>query len=360
MFKVQTGRVIKIISKRVGLTKVILNVNDEEQKAIGYNDLIGEINLDDEVIVNTTARALALGTGGYDFIIWILGKTNDFLKGSGHIMKLRYTPYQIKTLSVEEPASPYHQQIESFNSLDNTPVVVATLHSMIAPIVAMIKSKIPELNINYIMTDGAALPISLSNLVYFLQDENLIDQTITVGHAFGGGLEAVNVYSGLIAAKEINQADIIVVAMGPGIVGTNTKYGFSGVEQAEILHAVSTLGGIPIAVPRVSFADDRSRHYGLSHHSRTNLGELTLIKVKLGLPYLSSAENDLLQEQLISSNIINKHEVLYRSSDGIIEELSRLNFELKSMGRSIIDDPVYFSTAGIAGILAVEELERRE
>ena len=31
--------------------------------------------------------------------------------------------------------------------------------------------------------------------------------------------------------------------MGPGIVGTGTKYGFSGIEQGQIIDAINTLSG---------------------------------------------------------------------------------------------------------------------
>ena len=36
-------------------------------------------------------------------------------------MKLRYTPMQLKVLSVEEEDSPYHQQLADADSIDGTP-----------------------------------------------------------------------------------------------------------------------------------------------------------------------------------------------------------------------------------------------
>ena len=54
---------------------------------------------------------------------------------------------------------------------------------------------------------------------------------------------------------------------GPGIVGTATRLGFSGIEVGPVLDAAAGLGGAPIACLRVSFADPRARHRGVSHHS---------------------------------------------------------------------------------------------
>jgi hypothetical protein len=89
----------------------------------------------------------------------------------------------------------------------------------------------------YVMTDGAALPMQFSQAVNWLKEQGIIHGTVTVGHAFGGELEAVNIYSGLLAAYEAFHPDVIIVTMGPGIVGTGTKWGFTGVEQGMVLNA---------------------------------------------------------------------------------------------------------------------------
>ena len=81
------------------------------------------------------------------------------------------------------------------------------------------------------MTDGAALPIYLSKNVDTLKKKGLIDNTITIGSAFGGDYECINIYTALITAKEVLKADVVFVSMGPGIAGTGTKYGFTGIEQ---------------------------------------------------------------------------------------------------------------------------------
>ncbi|MCK8816606.1 DUF3866 family protein [Natroniella sulfidigena] len=358
MLEIKQGKVIEVLSQRKGLTKIKVKVDNIEKRGISYDDLVGQVEVGDEVILNTTATSLRLGTGGYDFVIYILGKEQE-LTGAGHIMKLRYTPYQIKTNSVEEQNNPNYKSIKEFKSLNGTPVVVGTLHSMLPAITVAIKENRPETNITYIMTDGAALPLKLSELVYQMQSAGLIDHTITSGHAFGGELEAVNIYSALVAASQINQADIIVITMGPGIVGTGTKYGFSGVEQAEILHAVKSLGGGPIAVPRISFSDSRKRHYGLSHHTRTNLGELSLVKAKIGIPKFNKQKYlEIIKKQLIEFELAAKHQIIYREGEEIISYLDKLDFKVQTMGRNYQQDREYFITAGVAGLLANKELRR--
>jgi len=357
MIEVRQGKVVEILSQREGLTTVQLEIEGEQKKGIGYDDLIGEIRKGDQVLLNTTATSLELGTGGYDFIIYILNQARERAK-QGHIMKLRYTPYQIQTFSVEEQDSPYHERINNFHSLSGTPVVVGTLHSMLAPITVMAKASSPKVKITYIMTDAAALPLRFSNTVDFLKGKGIIDSTVTIGHAFGGDLEAVNIYSGLISAYEISEADIIVVCMGPGIVGTGTKYGFTGIEQANILNAVYQLGGSPIAVPRIGFGDKRERHYGLSHHSRTTLGELTMVESKVGIPYLDRKKAGVIKEQLVEAGINHKHQIIYREGDRVLKELKSLEFTFKTMGRGLAEEKEYFMTAGIAGIIASEELRK--
>ena len=67
----------------------------------------------------------------------------------------------------------------------------------------------------YVMTDGAALPIALSDLVVDLGDRGWLAGTITAGHAFGGDLEAVSVPSALLLAVDGARADLVIVAHGP-------------------------------------------------------------------------------------------------------------------------------------------------
>ena len=100
-----------------------------------------------------------------------------------------------------------------------------------------------------------------------LKEAGWIEGSVTVGQAFGGDLEAVTVHNGLLAARLVLGADIAIVTQGPGNLGTGTRWGFSGVAAGEAINAAAVLKGQPVAALRVSEADQRDRHRGVSHHS---------------------------------------------------------------------------------------------
>ena len=267
MFQVEYGVVLRVTRDLPGLQEAVVQVGEETAPALNYPALTGRVKKGDRVTLNTTAVRLQLGTGGYHFVMGVEGAVGGAVaKGvaaGGHIMKLRYTPWQVKVRAAEEEESPHHQEIKGFSSLDGIPVLVGGLHSMIAPALLAYRAlQAAPVRVAYIMTDGAALPLPFSRLVRKLKECGLLQTTITCGHAFGGDLETVNFYSALAAAKAAAGAGLILAAMGPGIVGTGTRYGFSGIEQAYMLEAVERLGGKPVAIPRVSFADPRPRHHG--------------------------------------------------------------------------------------------------
>ena len=107
---------------------------------------------------------------------------------------------------------------------------------------------------------------------------------MTVGQAFGGDLEAVTVHSGLLAARLALDADLVVVTQGPGNLGTGTRWGFSGVAAGEAVNAAAMLGGRPVGALRISGADARPRHRGVSHHSLTAYGRVALCPCDIAVP----------------------------------------------------------------------------
>ncbi|MFT9494910.1 DUF3866 family protein [Anaerosolibacter sp.] len=359
MMNIKYGRVTEVIIKRQNITEVYVEVEEKKQKALNYNHLTGEIQIGDSVLLNTTAIDLALGTGGYHFIICNLNHPEKIIDGSGHIMKLRYTPYQLKVLAAEEQDSEHHQVFHDFESLYNMPVIIGTLHSMLAPVVETLLALDNTIRIAYVMTDGAALPLALSNLVYDLRTSNKLCGTVTIGHAFGGDLECVNIYNGLIAAKEILKADITIVIMGPGIVGTGTKYGFTGIEQGNIIDAVTNLGGTPIAIPRISFADQRPRHQGISHHSITVLDMICKTPAIVGIPIFDDTKHQCIKNQLNQTMIEQKHQVIFKESDDIRDFLIDSPIKMKTMGRGLDQEMEFFTTAGLSAKLATELLTGR-
>ncbi len=360
MFNFKLAIVGTIIDEDQETALIEININNTVTKAINYNTLTGKVNEGDLVLVNTTAVELCLGTGGYHFVIHNYRYSEKSIDSSGHIMKLRYTPYQIKVQASEEQDSPYHNSIKSFESLDGALVLVGSLHSMIAPVACMIKWLKPDAKINYIMTDAGALPMSFSNNVKQLKSKQIINNTITIGHSFGGDFECVNVYTGLITAKEILHSDVTIVCMGPGIVGTATKYGYSGIEQGYILDAVNTLQGFSCAVPRISFSDTRKRHNGISHHTLTVLGEIALSKCNLILPALSEEQDFIIRKQLIDCNIIEKHNIIYEDGTDIKKALDYFNLKTTTMGRGYNEDREFFISLGAVGKAAVAYLDNEK
>jgi len=345
------GRVEKIIRQDFGVTEIIVRNKQRISRAINYDFLTGPVAVGDTVLINTTAEELALGSGGYDYVINNLKRKEQFVSGPGHIMKLRYTPFQFKVLSVEEEGSPYQQIFNEKVSLEKTPVIIGTLHSMLAPIAfAFAESSKKKLRLIYIMTDGAALPLAFSKSVRELLKKGLIHGTVTAGNAFGGDLEAVNIYSALLAAKWVLKADCIVVSMGPGIVGTGTKWGFSGIEQGQIINAVVGLDGIPIAVPRISFADPRPRHRGLSHHTITVLKNVALAPAIVPLALMEREKLAIIINQW-EKNEINFHKLVIKDIAQAMDALNQSGLSLKTMGRDLEEDREFFACCLAAGLV---------
>jgi len=357
MIGIRVAKVIEILMVEDGISKLLIDLEGKQFNAVNFNKLTGYVKEGDSLLVNTTAIDLNLGSGGYHFVISNLNNISQEVSAQGHIMKLRYSPYQLKVFAAEEQASIYHDVFNDFETLNKMPVIIGTLHSMLLPISKTIHSMNRYAKIGYIMTDGAALPIDFSDTVRSLKSKGIIQGTVTIGHAFGGDLDCVNIYNGLIAVKEILQCDVIIVTIGPGILGTGTKYGFTGIEQGHIIDAVNDLGGFPIAVPRISFADNRSRHQGISHHSLTVLSEISKTKATIGIPLFEESKNQFIVEQIKSKLIDKKHSMIYFDSEKtyqVFEILENSPEKMSIMGRRFNEDKEFFITAGVAAHIALD------
>ncbi len=250
----RTGEVVAVLEERAGLQRVEVDLGSGGERAYVLTQLTGRVDLGDDVVVNTTAVELGLGTGGWHVVHWNLARTEWSEPGPGHIIKARYTSLQADVGSTEE----HWPELAGIVSIEGMPVVAAALHSQLPAVAVAFKQRRRDARLAYVMTDGAALPLALSDLVAELRDKELIDATITCGHAFGGDYEAVSVHSALAVAHRIARADAAVVVMGPGVVGTATRLGFSGIEVGPVLDAAAGLQGTPIACLRASFADPAS------------------------------------------------------------------------------------------------------
>lgn len=342
-------------------------------RALAYTELVATPAPDDTVLLNVSALARGLGTGGYALVVGPATPGTplppDPHPGPGHLVKARYTPLQTMVLGVDEQESPHHDTLRDADDLDAMPVVVADLHSAVPAIVAGARHAAalagrPAPRIAYVMTDGGALPAAFSRTVATLRDTDWLDTCITVGQAFGGDLEAVTVHTGLLAARHVTDADLVVVAQGPGNLGTGTRWGFSGVAAGEAVNAAATLHGHPVASLRVSGADPRDRHLGVSHHSVTAYGHVALATADVVVPLPEPHVEDLpgwgadlttritTQARTLTTPTGRHHQVDITADQPLLDSLHAAPVRLSTMGRGLDTDPAAFLTAAVAGVHA--------
>lgn len=342
-------------------------------RALAYTDLVGDPGPGDALLLNVSALARGLGTGGYALVVGPASAGTplppDPEPGPGHLVKARYTPLQTMVLGVDEQESPHHATLADADSLDGMPVIVADLHSALPAVVAGLRHahattgrSTDELRIAYIMTDGGALPAAFSRTVAALRDADWLTTCVTVGQAFGGDLEAVTVHTGLLAARHVAGCDIAVVAQGPGNLGTGTRWGYSGVAAGEAVNAAATLRGRPVASLRVSGADPRDRHLGISHHSLTAYTRVALAPADVPVPAPDTGLEDLpawgaplthrIREQA-QALAETRHTLVDVPTDTtLLDTLRTAPGGLRTMGRDLDADPASFVAAAAAGIHA--------
>ena len=298
------GAVTAVLERHEGLARIEV----DGAPCIAYPRLTGPVALGDEVLVNTQAVDLGLGSGGFGVLYANLTRGLGLAAEEGaHVMKLPYTPGQVAARHAEE-------DVPLADTLDGMPVVCCSLHSQLAPVCAALTG----LRVVYVQLEGGALPAALSDTVRELQARGLVESVATVGACLGGDAECVSVWSALAWAKA-QGADVAVCAIGPGIVGTASRLGHGGTAAATAANAVLALGGRAIVAARVSEADPRARHRGLSHHTQAVL-DLTLGEVTV------ADEADAVGWR--------------EACDGL---------PLSHMGRGPDDDPAFFAAAYAAG-----------
>ncbi len=336
-------------------------MNGDSLRALAYPALTGSPRVGDRVLLNVTALEAGLGTGGYALVVAMPDRLPADPDITGHIVKSRYTPLQVMTGSADEQGSAYHERLAAADAVDGMPVVVADLHSAVPAILAGLYSSsgtgaAAPPRAAYVMTDGGTLPAWFSRTVAGLREAGWLAATITTGQSFGGDLEAVTVHSGLLAARHAAGADVAVVAQGPGNLGTGTKWGYSGVAAGEAVNAAATLGGRPVASLRVSFADPRERHQGVSHHSLTAYGRVALAPADVVVPVLPEPQAARVAADV--APLAARHRLVTVDCDGLAEALRAAPVGLSTMGRSLDEDLAYFLAAAAAGRHAAALLAR--
>jgi len=269
----------------------------------------------DEVVVNVQARALGLGSGGYDIVAVNLTRGLAASDRSGaHVMKLNYTPLQ-HAVHPADGALPAAAG----------PVAVFGLHGQLPALAWAFAQAAPGRRLGYVQTAGGALPGGLSRTVGELRDRGLLAAHVTAGPAYGGELEAITTAGALCAALE--RCDAVACGPGPGILGSATALGHGGLVALDSAHAALALGLPTLLVARMSSTDPRERHRGLSHHTRTVL-DLLLAPVAVALPEGEPAPDD-------------RHD--WRTASGALDGYP---WPQRSMGR---EDPRFFAAAAAAG-----------
>src|SRR5918992_4260750 len=126
MLRLRRGAVTAIVERHEGLVRLEV----DGAPCLAYPGLTGPVVLGDDVLVNTAARELGLGSGGFDVLHANLTRGLDLSPEPGaHVMKLPYTPLQHAIRHAEEGT-------ELPERLDGIPVVATSLHSQLAPVCA--------------------------------------------------------------------------------------------------------------------------------------------------------------------------------------------------------------------------------
>jgi uncharacterized protein DUF3866 len=145
----------------------------------------------------------------------------------------------------------------------------------------------------------------------------------------------------------------VVIGDGPGSAGTATTWGASSLDSAASLNAIGVLGGRPVAALRVSFADSRDRHRGVSHHSITALARVALVEAHVAVPVIEDEARRLeVWEALRAAKLEERHQLVEVTGQPALDLLADRGIRPESMGRIPADDPEFFLAAGAAGVLA--------
>jgi Protein of unknown function (DUF3866) len=322
-----------------------VEIAGERRPAWADTVLLGEMHEGDEVVVNVAALDLGLGSGGFDVVHVNLTRG---LKGGGdakdHVIKLNYTSLQHPVAPVEAPPSARFLRDEDGpkGTADSLAVAVLPLHGHLAPAAWAAAQGSPGLRVGYIQTGGGALPGSLSRDVAQLRERGLLCGHITAGPAYGGEHEAISTVGAIDAAARLGW-QAVLIGPGPGIIGSDTDFGHGGMAALDNAHAALSLGLPTLISPRLSGADPRERHRGLSHHTATVLG-LLLAPVEIAAP---SGYAEVASELKEAAG--GRHDLVEAAADLVAYADSGL--PTRTMGRELQDDELFFAAPLAAGAL---------
>jgi hypothetical protein len=336
----------------VSTEPLTVEVDGAQRRAWADEHLVGPVAVGDDVVVNTEALDLQLGSGGFDVVHVNLTRGLDAPGAQGqHVMKLNYT-------SLQHPVGPVEVEEEPGDGDPKPPVLAVPLHGHLAPAVWAAGQAAPGLKVGFVQGPGAALSGSFSRDLVELRERGLIYGHMTAGAAYGGEHESISVLGGIDAAARRLGWDAVVVGPGPGILGSATRYGHGGIAALEAAHAALALGLATLVCPRLSSSDPRPRHRGLSHHSATVLGML-LAPVRVPVPEAELEGWPLLDAeapaggsaQAALDDLIRicsgRHDIAVEQID--LDGYAASGLPQTTMGRPIDKDPLFFAAPLAAG-----------
>lgn len=339
----------------VATDPLTVRVDDRSRRAWADSSLVGEMAEGDEVILNTEALDLGLGSGGFDVVHVNLtrGLNGGVASPARQVMKLNYTSLQHSVEPVEGAAP---QGRRGARSAPPPPALVLPLHGHLAPAVWAASRAMPCIRMGYVQTAGGALPGSLSRDVAELRARGLLAGHVTAGPAYGAEHEAISTLGALDAVEGLGW-EAILCGPGPGILGSATDYGHGGIAALENAHAALALGLPTLVSPRLSGSDPRPRHRGLSHHTATVL-ELLLGSVRVPVPEIELAgwpTGEEGPERVDLPSVLDalhalcdeRHDVIVEPVD--LEGYAASGLPATTMGRTIEQDPLFFAAAIAAG-----------
>src|SRR6185437_3928448 len=284
---------------------------------------------------------------------------------SRNVMKLNYTSLQHTVEPVETVGS---QQLELPLG---RPVAVLCLHGQLGPVAWAYAQAKPGARLGYVQTEGGALPGAHSRVVAALRRAGLLAGHITAGASHGGELEAVSTAGALHHGLAALGWDAAVVGPGPGIVGSSSRLGHGGLAALDSAHVALALGCPALLVARMSSADGRERHRGISHHTLTVL-DLLLDPVTVALPAGmrspvgadlraglgsvfggSGGSRPALALDVERPVRITRHD--WRRAEVDLPAYAASGLPAETMGRTLAQDPLFFGAA-LAGGAALAEL----
>jgi Protein of unknown function (DUF3866) len=334
MLTLRPGTVVEAGADDAAEQRVVVDVDGVRRPAIVDVGLVGACSVGDDVVVNTAAADLGLGSGGFDIVHVNLTRG---LGGAGaegaHVMKLNYTSLQHAVVPVEG---------EELRIPLDRPAGVFGLHGQLAPIAWAFARARPGGQLGYVQTAGGALSGGHSRVVRDLRERGLLAGHITAGPAFGGEEEAITTAGAIHHAIADRGWDAVVCGPGPGILGSASALGHGGMSALDSAHAAAALGCPVVLCARMSDSDERRRHRGLSHHTVTVLA-LLLARVTVAVP---AGEETHLGGLSPESHVVRELPVQYGAyvASGL---------PARSMGR---DDQLFFRAALACGAALADTL----